>query len=339
MPDRTRRPSVGSAPAAPEVATPASTVDPALAEALAPGGGNSVAMGYMGSMDAGEREIAGGGTAYGRASDGWLDSIGAGFDRMLAMAELQDRFTVVEDDFVGPRLPNQVTRSEMERIATMYSDIRRGTTNVQFDSAGMTPDEYEAFQRAAMGDIATILTTEQGRDLMDQLAYGQVDGRDETVTLGRAANPAAAGMDMAPGENAADIFNGTGVSTVINYAAGQDFDMATLDRNYESAPYRNTTSDLVLYHELLHALHYRMGSVQGDMVNGSPDFVTVGRDEATIRNDRGVNLEEYETVGLGETAGDLNENAYRAERSLVTGTAIPQRGDYSGAGPSRRRRR
>ena len=46
--------------------------------------------------------------------------------------------------------------------------------------------------------------------------------------------------------------------------------------------------------------------------------------------DLDVSMDEYAIVGLGKNPGRLNENAYRSERSAVTGTKIPRRDSYNG---------
>lgn len=284
-------------------------------------------------LNEGVRTLPDGSQTYGRDVSGDpLTMLTRQLDRAMAMAELSSKFNVVSDDFVGPRLGNQVTQSEFARIATLYSDVRMGDTNLQFDTAGMSEQDANAFRSGAMGDIGTLLTTASGRDLIDQLAYQQVDGHDNTTTLRRSATPGQAGTNSGPGGNFANGANGVGTNTAVSYQPGVDFDMATqLSPNYQTSGYRNITSDIVLFHELVHANHMRQGLA---------DMSTITNREATHRNDRGVLAEEYATVGLGGYGeGDLTENGYRRERAFVTGQAIPQRDTYNGSGPTPTRRR
>lgn len=301
------------------------------------GGGNNMVLGLMdGQMDVGTRQNDDGSTSYGHQSDGWFGGIFDSIDRMMARAELAGDYDIVDENFVGPRLPNQVTQEEFDRIATLYSDIRRGNTNFQFDTAGMTDEEAASFQTAAMGDMRKILTTSAGRDLLDDLAYGDNNGNNYTTTLRNAANPATANANIPAGGDWLNTGNGTGSSQVVTWQAGTDFDISTYAPDYGSAPWRDFTSDTVLFHELTHARHMRDGTVplETDGSGNFTGFTQVGATDATIPADATMPLEEYNTVGLGPGAGPYTENGYRAERSLVTGTNIPQRTSYAGPGPA-----
>lgn len=48
-------------------------------------------------------------------------------DRAQARSELADRFEVVGPKYRGPHHPNTVSSEEYDRIAHLYSDIRRGS--------------------------------------------------------------------------------------------------------------------------------------------------------------------------------------------------------------------
>jgi hypothetical protein len=321
----------------PEVTRPAASPEPE--PHLAPGGGNSLMLGAIGSdLDNGVRSLAGGGQAYG--VDPMQDGLFGGvhmLDRMMAQVELGSRFEIVGDDFIGPRKPNQVSQAEFNRIAILYSDLRMGDTNVKWGTSGMSEDDAAAFKSGTMDDIADILTTTQGRELMDQLAYQEVDGRDLTTTLGRAANPGDAGayIDARDPERS---FDGTGTSGGVNYQPGRSLDMAKDlgNADYESSPWAKMSSDIVLFHELVHANHSRQGLADAEIVDGQYSRPTIADSEAATRRDRGTAVEEYATVGLAGYGDDLNENAYRAERSIVTGTPIPRRDNYNGAGPKKK---
>ena len=248
-------------------------------------------------------------------------------DRVKAEMELADKFEIVDDDFMGPKKPNQLSQEEFERVAGTYSDIQKGNTNLQFDTTNMDDKKSADFKSKVMGDMSNILTTSSGRDLLTQLAYGTNpnNGNAYTTTLIDSANPGAAGSSRSAGTKFEDMGNGVGVNNVLKYAPGVDTDMAkTMSPNYESADFRHITSDTILFHELTHALHKR---------DGSRPETLVGAEQSTISADDKVKQEEYNTIGLGAAANNpITENAYRAERELVTGQDIPQRGSYLGPG-------
>jgi hypothetical protein len=222
----------------------------------AQGGGNSMALSFLAELDAGQN----GSDGYGHEADG-LSGMHQWVDRIDAQLELADRFEIIDDDMVGI-MPNQVSQAEFEQIATLYSDVRRGSTNLQIDDTGLGKEDAASFQAQAMSDIADMLTTESGRGLVDDLAYGTVDGRDETTLITKSANPQSAGTEPAFGEKWSESIDGTGVSTNVFYG-GIDLDMADSHPDYATAPYRQSSSDTVLFHELSHALHMRNGELAG----------------------------------------------------------------------------
>jgi len=262
------------------------------------------------------------------------DADAARADRLAAREELAGRFEVVSDDFMGPRLPNQLTAAEFEEVANLYSDIRQGNTNINFDStgSGQTADD---FRDASMGDMASILTTGQGRQLMSQLAYQEVDGNDISTTIAYSATPEGAQAIIGPGGTLGDAVNGTGTNTGVQYQPGVDFDLGDVAPAYGPDGYAEMTSDVVLFHELVHANNARLGLLDGEIDPNTGAFTrpSIEDSEAAIRRDRGVPREEYSAVGIGEFGGDYTENGYRSERGLVTGSAVAERDNYNGSGP------
>lgn len=298
------------APAAPAAA-------PATAPAVSQPYGNAAA---MEALRAGHQ--GGAGAAYGAQTEpGTWGELFTHFDRQNAKIELANRFDIVPDGFFGPLQPNQVTQSEFDRVATLYSDIRLGNTDLSFNSKTR---DFDEFKSRAMGDIATILTTSQGRDLLDQLAYGEGgDGTHHRVSIGGVGNPENIKTDVMGGKDRAAMYDGRGAASSIFYPAGKTIDMARMDPTYENADFRHNTSDTVLFHEMLHALHIKNGTAAAGVVD---------EDHAVQAGDAGALTEEYETVGLsGKNA--LTENGYRSERALVTHTDVPHRKTYLGPDP------
>lgn len=246
-------------------------------------------------------------------------------DRVAAQQELAGDFEIVPNDFVGPRLPNQVTQEEFDRVAVLYSDIRSGHSNIQFDSRGSDMTE-EAFQAAVLDDMRTMLGTSQGRGLIEDVAYQQVDGDDRTTTIAWADDPERAGVGPSSGSRTVDTVDGTGAHTYLRYQPGVDLD---LDRGTE---WDEVPSDVVLFHEMVHADRAGQGESAGEVdEHGHVDFPEVGK-SAESRADADVPLEEYETVGLGGHGGEFTENKYRGERSVLEEEKLKRRDTYEGTG-------
>jgi hypothetical protein len=163
---------------------PCPTVDPNVhgrptyALQDSPGGGNQAALGAM------EMEVGLGADRSGRAAYGanGRDRVGP----MIAQAMLADSFDIVGDDFIGPRMPNQVTKEEYQRIAILYSEIEAGHTHIQF-GVDMQDADDQIFRDEWMQDIENMLTTVVGRELLDDLAYGNSDGQDHKTYLHQAS--------------------------------------------------------------------------------------------------------------------------------------------------------
>ncbi len=244
-------------------------------------------------------------------------------DRVKAEMELADKFEIVDDDFMGPKKPNQISQEEFERVAGTYSDIQKGNTNLQFDTTNMDDKKSADFKSKVMGDMSNILTTSSGRDLLTQLAYGTNpnNGNAYTTTLVDNVIPCGAATSFLDID---DQSNGVGLDQSVKYLPGVDKKLSQCDIDYESADFNHMTSDTTLFHELTHALHVRDGAIPTG---------NVGAAQSTIAADDDIDQEEYNTVGLGTAANNpITENAYRAEREIVTGQDIPQRGSYAGPG-------
>lgn len=236
-----------------------------------------------------------------------LDPRGA-VDRSAAREELASRFQVVGDDFVGPRLGHQVTADEYEDIVRQYSDIRLGRTDIDIDTDGLSEEDAAAFRSGTMSDIADILQTSSGRQLVDSLAdapgHGLFNMFDTTTTITR-RNDAAGNPDPS-NATGGGVF---GKSGNVNYVPGVD----TVPGG------ANIRSDVTLYHEMMHAHHAVYNTWNNDTVTaatgGVPSDVASGIREA-----------EYQAAGLGQYANDpMSENRYRAERAQIGASNFGER--------------
>jgi len=234
---------------------------------------------------------------------GTLSSISRTLDRVAASVELRDRFDVVPNDFVGPRLPNQVTEAEYSQIVNTYSDIRTGNSNVRFDNSQLTGDAATNFQSNTMNDMASMMQTPSGRELLSGMAYGRnADGSAHTMTIRGISNPG--GAQAIPAVNANTSNPRAGTNTTIEYAPGQ-----SILNPGAPGQYGSVRSDMTLYHEMVHAYHMRTGTEDQAVLNART---------ATDRKDIGTNAWEYQAMGLGSHANDpYSENRYRAERRAM----------------------
>jgi hypothetical protein len=280
---------------------------------------------------------------------GLLDPAGM-MDRQAAQRELQNRFQVVPDDFIGPRLPNEVTQSEYQNVAHEYSDIRMGRGDLTIDTSERTPAEAKQYRDGAMNDIANLLQTNTGRAEIAGLSNNTVaDAAGNTIhrhtTLealhqdvnhdNNRSNDGDAPIDTTNGfadpvnfansEQRADasgkMVNGPGSDVVVRYNPG-----VTIN---------TTRSDVILAHELRHTMDETHGGLDPTLVQAS-DGVPV--DAGWKPNP--LHRWEHQAAGLGLHATEpVNENHYRAERAEIgateTGPAVqpgdvnmPQRQSY-----------
>lgn len=279
-----------------------------------------------------------------------LDPLGA-IDRQDAQRDLASRFTVIDEDHVGPRLPNQLTQDQYELVARDYSDIRLGRSDIQIDgSTAAKPEEYTA---GVMNDLADIMQSESGRDLIHRLGNNEDDHAttlkpflkaDGTPDFSNAQESA----DSSPGNGSpfADGRPGLGTDTTVEFNPQHDV--------IGSGTFR---SDVALYHELTHSLHdvegtTDMGAVQAtdDVTRELLDLDFAGAIEAAANPGAaatdaaaGLNRYEHQAAGLGLYAdNDISENVYRAERNRIAlsgqGRAgdllMQQRENYTGATPA-----
>lgn len=250
-----------------------------------------------------ERQVAGRDVGEGTGGVGGIfDSTTRLIDRAIASAELRDRFDVVPDDFVGPRLPNQVTESEYAQVVNTYSDIRTGHSNFRFDNSQLTGDAAANFQQNALNDVVTMMQTPSGRGLITDTAYGNnADGSARTLTLRGISDPTAA---VTRPDSQANATNGHGTSSTIEYTPGQPLLTPGAPDHYGSV-----RSDMVLYHEMVHSNHHRLGD---------RDDAVLDATTATQPADIGTHGWEYQAMGLGSHANDpYSENRYRAERRAM----------------------
>lgn len=189
---------------------------------------------------------------------------------------------------------NQVTQAEFNALTRMFADIYAGRSDLQIDQSALSGDDRQAFRLGVMGDLANVLQTVSGRDLVNSLHEAPKAGflQGGTETFIQQNGGATPDSSNAFGGRRAD---GTGL---VSYVPGQ-----------MHGPENNLRSDVTLYHELVHAHHGVYGTWDGD---------SVVQQRGGAASDIGIPESEYQATGLGEHQNArFSENRYRQERRAI----------------------
>lgn len=230
-----------------------------------------------------------------------------------AVKDLRSRFDIVADDFSGERRPNQLTQAEYDRVERLFNDVRDGKTHLRFGGKDLAADPN--FRDGVMRDIATIMQTASGRALIDKLANNP-NGNTVTVTMHRDASgrpdTSNAFADAANPAERSKWGNGKGVHAIMAYVPGRGVEIPG-----GSSQWLPLRVDVVLFHEMVHALHMTRGTMDDSLIQPGPG-VSDADVSSRIRNS------EYQAVGLGRYAKDpITENRYRAERRRIEAGSVP----------------
>lgn len=271
-----------------------------------------------------------------------LLDVGGMMDRQQAQRDLSTRFQVVGPDFKGERKANMVSQEEYEKIAHTYSDIRLGRGDLTMDTSEMNAADAKKYKDGTMTAFADMMMTEGGRKQIELLhdnklknddgslrldgggdeihhkttlkaAYstnndpqdanedGNVDDADKPFyTSGNWANDNAFARAADPDKRFrhADGSRGDGSDATVFW--NPTADVGDLHR-----------ADVILAHELQHAVHHTQGTN------------AMGKVTDPASADVGGNNRERQAQGLsyeGHYAGDddgVTENQYRKERNAL----------------------
>lgn len=284
---------------------------------------------------------AGRGLRHAANQEGWLgallDPMGA-LDRQHAQRELGDRFAVVPNEFVGPRLANQVTSREYEEIARTYSDIRLGRGDLTLDaSAYSSQQQRDAYQSGALDDIAALMQTRSGRHAIAQLHNNGLrdeSGKERSGLFGiplpwglgsqihhhTTVMPLLEKNGMPTKDNGQSIAEGKGDVRAIlgdgslgTAGAGVDVRLQynprlNVGKEHSTLSLLNpwlaeTRSDILLAHEMNHSIRQTQGMVDNRLVRATDN--TRNRDDPAMardadpRNHMGVPLTRVEHQAVG----------------------------------------
>jgi hypothetical protein len=241
-------------------------------------------------------------------------------DRARAREELADRFSVVPDDFVGPRLPNEVSGAEYEKVSNTFSDIRTRSSNIwtqpapldTFDPEAEKPERVAETERRMMDDLASILQTASGRELLEALATERTSpitgfALDTQIRGAESPDRPIARSATTSVEETATALEGGPTSMKVDYTPGEGAER----------------SDTTLFWLLTQAMHGLTGGF-GTASEADPAMLA-----PEDREDAGhLRAIEYAATGLGGHAGErIHENAYRAERRALASRPGARPGD------------
>src|SRR5262249_21894243 len=251
--------------------------------------------------------------------------------RMKANDALKDKFKIVDEKKPGDP-PNTLTRAEYEKVIKQYSDIGQGKGDLTINTAGMGDDEAKKFKEGAMGDIAKMLQTQEGREMLTKLGNNVATDASGNVIKDASGNPVhrttqigqayekqadasgnpildasgwrqnkldASGNPIKMTDNAYPDYTNynTAGATAMRDASGNRGAGQNSDVGYNpgmSLPGSSAPSDVILFHELRHAADMTTGNMDNRMVDASSG---VPQDVGAIRNF------EHQAVGIGNSAG------------------------------------
>ncbi|MGE5181962.1 MAG: M91 family zinc metallopeptidase, partial [Acidobacteriota bacterium] len=212
---------------------------------------------------------------------------------------------------------NTVTQEQFQEIARQYSDIRMDRDAVHVDTRGMDDKAADKFKQGTMNDIASLMQTDSGRALLNDLQTGKnKDGSQRQTYIGGISD---------------DDFKNNGGKGGGRYGGAKGTVDDDADHKEGFVKYRpgevalpgnaDARSDVALMHELTHA----DASVHDKFATGAVGTAD-GATQADI--DGGVSRSEYQAAGMGTFATDpFNENAYRRDRAAIGASGSGMRDD------------
>lgn len=210
------------------------------------------------------------------------------------------------------RKPNALAQAEFDKAAQLHESLFQGDENVTIDTTGLSPEDAQKYKKGVMDLFAALLQTASGRSLLEYLNYGYVRAgrpvdRKVVIRLGKDGNGNGNRFDdvaqrAEPVDNQAATMKdekgtpGAGSDSVVEFNP-----FATSDR-----------ADVVLMHELVHALMHTWGE---------DDYRSVSFEDGVppdVSGTRPLGRYEHQAVGLGLYKNrSISENAYRRERRQI----------------------
>lgn len=240
---------------------------------------------------------------------------------------------MIEPDAKGPRLPNQVTQAELEHYARVYSNIRLGRGDLTIDAR--TSKDPAQYQRDMMDDLGDLMQTGAGREMLDTLSNNVGAGKDDDGHWIHRHTTLRPFLDKA-GEVDRSNSDEQPIAPLDQPAAGLDARFADGTRGVgtdarvrvnPNLDVDGARSDVILFHELAHALADTTGVRAPEWVvaQDRPGDANTAKDAAMF-----VPRTEHQAAGLGMFRDDrLTENAYRRERRQLATSGKGMAGDLT----------
>ena len=245
-------------------------------------------------------------------------------DRQHAQRQLSDRFQVVHDGFVGPRHHNQVTHGEYARIARTFSDIRLGRGDLTISGGNFSPfapRDRMKWEAGMQSHLADMMMTTAGRKQVFNMSNNVI--RDDAGNARRSAW--GFGLERRGKTRIEPLFGSEGFLGELEEPSWLRRHAGTL-YNANAAAYGNRgsyrdelgnrgeggnariamnagsisglRSDVVLAHEMQHALHHTQGT-------NAPGTFGTGPDTDIANAERqAVGLTRSDTTTGGHYLGD-----------------------------------
>lgn len=251
---------------------------------------------------------------------------------LRAEKQLRSRFKIV-DQLAPDALPNAITERELDQMIKLFEDIQDGRGDLTIDTSELGEKDANATRDAYMENIARIMQTKEGRQLLGEASNNvqMVDGKPvhrhttlrgyhfdangngshgdaadfkEDLTFGNAETIAADALEERyhPDGNG-DLVRGKGSDSTV---------LMTPQSPWWGGKKGELRSDTVLFHELVHARHMARGDNDASQVKGSD-----GVPEDAVCPGGLVRL-EHQAVGIGLSRNDaITEDRYRAARAAL----------------------
>lgn len=222
---------------------------------------------------------------------------GGVFDELIQGVERRVRDMVQMEKFKEQMAASGLPEAEQAKALETYQSILSGSGALSVSSEH--PSGHEAgmdFRYARMDDIAKMMSTQQGRDLLAKMNDSEeMKGHSTTIRYEYGKNSAR------PHEHAHE-YDGVGTDSTINFSQTEN---RVNERFTDDGKDLVTTTDTTLFHELIHAYHQNRGTA----ARGS-----TGRDGDIHPDDRMLCRAEHQAVGLHDHAdAEFSENRYREQ--------------------------